>query len=141
VSADVRDAEGEETMDERHERHVFEKKALVESPADDSLRAVILRLLTVGGYSELFGEGGCCHEDALLAFAAASNKAVAVALLGADRVSSNTFVDLEFGTEDAARVLLGVSALLEAGPQLLSSVRDASREAEKARNASPEVQP
>lgn len=126
---------------DRHPSLELETRALAESPEPDSLRANILRLVALGAYAELFGEGGICHEDALIGFAAATSKAVALALqAGPDAcVSADSFGDVAFNGDDAVRVLLGMSALLENGPKLLSSVRHATVKAETANDAASEA--
>jgi len=64
-------------------------------------------------------------ERVLFRFAAATSKAVALALVGVDLVCDNERPDTDFGADDAASVLLGVSALLEHGPKLVEDIRSA----------------
>jgi len=117
-----------ETQAERSGRLDLERAALRSSPSDDSLRARLLALLGGNQYTDLENRDGCSHERALFRYAAATTKAVAMALQGADYVCSNEPFETEFSTAEAATVLCGLSALMEIGPDLVEDIRHADPE-------------
>src|SRR5882762_11905049 len=112
-----------ETQDERCERLDREKDALRTSAAGDSLRARLLALLAGNQHADLENRDGVSHESALFRYAAATTKAVAMALQGTDYVCSNEPFETDFSTSEAATVLCGLSALLEHGPELVQNLR------------------
>lgn len=120
----------EESHEERCARLALERNALRPSPAYDSLRERLLALLGCNLYSEDYGTDygpAHFHEQALFRYASATTKAVAMALQGTHYVTANEGFDTEFTTDEAATVLCGLSALLEEGPDLVKSLRDATR--------------
>lgn len=118
----------EETQAERSRRIDREHSALRSSPANDSLRQTILALLGCNMYTELNEGPGVSHERALFRYAAATSKAVAMALQGTDYVCSNEPFETAFTTTEAAVVLCGLSALMEHGPGLVEDIRIADRQ-------------
>lgn len=118
----------EETTDERHARIDLERDALRPTPAYDSLRERLLALLGCNLYGATYDNvpPAGFHERALFRYAAATTKAVAMALQGTDYVTTNEPFDATFTTEEAATVLCGLSALLEEGPSLIDDLREAS---------------
>lgn len=115
----------EETQQERCARLDLEKKALRPSPADDSLRERLLGLLGGNMYAVLDEGQSVSHERALFRYAAATSKAVAMALRGTEYVCCNEPFETAFTTDEAAVVLCGLSALLEHAPDLLGDIREA----------------
>jgi hypothetical protein len=124
----VKAARTEETHEDRSERLDIERLALKPSPADDSLRERLLALLSLQQHTDIANRGGVSHERALFRYAAATSKAVAMALQGTDYVCSNEPFETSFTTEDAAFVLCGLSALLGEAPGLVEDLRHADRE-------------
>lgn len=118
----------QEAMDARWHRIGREKGALRSSPADDSLRARLLTLLGGNMYAKLDEGMGVSQERAMFRYAAATTKAVAMALKGHDYVCSNEHYDTAFTEDEAAIVLCGLSALLDVGPDLVESIRGADQE-------------
>lgn len=116
----------EETMGERRERLDLEKKALRPGSSGDALPERLLALLGFNQYQVLDGDDGLSPERALFKYAAASTKAVAMALRGTDYVCSNEAFETEFTTDEAAIVLCGLSSLLEEGPDLITDIREAA---------------
>jgi hypothetical protein len=118
--------EREETQEERWERIAREKAALADSPADDSLRARLLEVLRCNQCVNPKDGPGVGYERALFRYAAATSKAVALALQGEMYVNSNESTDTEFTTEEAAATLLGLSAFLDFAHRMLVDLHDAT---------------
>lgn len=118
----------EETQAERSDRLDLEKKALRPGQSGDALPERLLALLGGNMYAVLDGAPGISHERALFKYAAATTKAVAMALQGAEYVCSNEPFETEFSTSEAATVLCGLSALMEHGPDLIEDIRVADPE-------------
>jgi len=117
----------EETQDERSRRLDLEKKALRRGQSADGLPERLLALLGGNQYVELNEGPGVSHERALFRYAAATSKAVAMALQGCEYVCSNEPFETEFSTAEAAIVLCGLSALMEYGPDLIGDIRYADQ--------------
>ena len=117
----------EESQEERSARIDLEKKVLGPSPAHDSLRERLLALLGCNLYGNDYEERPPApfHERGLFRYAAATTKAVAMALQGTHYVTANEPFDTEFTTDEAATVLCGLSALLDEGPDLIEDLREA----------------
>lgn len=115
----------EETHAERCMRLDLERSALRSSPAGDSLRVRLLAMLSGNQHADLENRDGVSHEAALFRYAAATTKAVAMALQGTDYVCCNEPFETDFTTEDAAYVLCGLSALLDEAPKLVDDLRNA----------------
>jgi hypothetical protein len=109
----------EQTAHERLRR--IEKKVLA-SKESDSLRSQLMRILSAGAYvDDDAGQGDdTTPERALLRYAAATSKAAAFALMGAEYVCSNHNFDAEF--DDEAIVMCCLSELLKVAPGLLTSI-------------------
>lgn len=121
--------EREETHAERSARLDLENAALRPSSAGDSLRERLLVLLGCNLYGEDCGDevpAAGFHNRALFRYAAATTKAVAMALQGTHYVTTNEPFDVDFSTEDAATVLCGLSALLQEGPGLVEDLQYAA---------------
>ena len=118
----------EETQDERCARLNVERKALRPGQSDDALPERLLALLGGNMYAVMNEGGGVSHERALFRYAAATSKAVAMALQGTEYVCSNEPFETEFTTSEAAIVLCGLSALMEHGPDLIEDIRCADPE-------------
>lgn len=118
----------EETQAERSARINLEKRALRPGQSEDALPERLLALLGCNLYTVLDGTEGISHERALFKYAAATAKAVAMALQGTERVCANEPFETEFTTSEAAVVLCGLSALMEHGPDLIEDIRCADPE-------------
>jgi hypothetical protein len=118
----------EESQDERGARLKLERKALAPSPAHDSLRERLAALLGLNLYGSEYPETAPLpyHERALFRYAAATTKAVAMALQGTEYVTTNEPFDTQFTTEEAATVLCGLSVLLDEAPSLIEDLREAT---------------
>lgn len=129
-----------ESTAERMARLETELLAL-RSRKPDALRGRIMALLACGQYLDSERESECVR-DALIGYAAAVTKAVAVADAGAEHLSCNTGAEVAFTSDDVTAALLGLSAFLEVAPELLRSVEHADERAmvAAARNGA-EVQP
>jgi len=101
----------------------LESKALA-STASDSVRSRIMRIISASGYVNDNTAPGSdtTPERALLRYAAATTKAVGIALLGAGYVQDNEGIDVAFDDGDASVVMCGLSELLEVGPELITSI-------------------
>lgn len=112
----------EETQQERRSRAEAEHAAL-RSRRPDALRSTIMTLLASGHYADQKeGREMADTQISLIRYAAAVTKAVAVAGAGAENLSCNTGVEVTFTDDDMTTALLGLSALLEAAPELLKAV-------------------
>lgn len=118
----------EETQAERSARLDLEKKALRPGYSHDALPERLLALLGGNMYAVIDGVPGVSYERALFKYAAATSKAVAMALQGAEYVCSSEPFETEFSTSEAATVLCGLSALMEHGPDLIEDIRLAEPE-------------
>jgi hypothetical protein len=132
VTENTSDSEAElESFEERSDRLDREKLALRSSAASDSLRARLLALLGGNQYFDIDNTTGISPERALFRYAAATSKAVGMALQGTEYVCSNEPFECEFSSQEAAYVLCGLSALLDQGPDLIDDIRTADSEAER----------
>lgn len=113
--------EREETQEERWARIGREQAALAPSPADDSLRARLLELLCCNQYAYPTDGPGVGYERAIFRYAAATSKAVALALQGV----SHDVLDADFSTEEAANVLCGLSSFLDFAHKMLVDLDEA----------------
>jgi hypothetical protein len=112
----------EETQDERFERLRIEHAAL-RSREYNSLRGRLERILAAGGYvSGQSDRDGASYEHALLEYAAVVTKAVGIAVLGDEYISSNHPIEVDFTPEEASRALVGLSALLTEASHLIRSL-------------------
>lgn len=118
----------EETQAERSARLDLEKKALRLGQSEDALPERLLALLGGNMYAVMNEGLGVSYERVLFKYAAATSKAVAMALRGCEYVCSNEPFETEFSTAEAATVLCGLSALMEHGPDLIDSIRYADPE-------------
>lgn len=111
-------------IEQRKSRLLIERQALA-ARGLDSLRSRILRIVGAGAAIDqtwASEDTVLTPERALLRYAAATSKAVGLALMGFERVCSNANFDVDFSSEDAAIVMCGLSELLEVGPALVNSI-------------------
>jgi hypothetical protein len=87
----------------------------------DVVRHALAQVLCCGAYVRESEGGDLVPERALMRFASATTKAVAIALSHGKMVEDA--LDVEFSNEDAARALIGVSELLAAAPRLLDTLQ------------------
>jgi len=120
---DNTDTDREETQAERMKRLDLERDALRPNRGRDSLRDRLLTIVGLNQHAQIAHRGGCSHERALFRYAAATTKAVGMALMGTDMVCSNEPFETSFTSDEAAFVLCGLSALLEEGPDLIEDLR------------------
>jgi len=112
----------EETQDERGARLKLEHGAL-QSREYHSLRGGLERILGAGGWvSGESDKDGASYEHALLQYAAVVTKAIGIAVLGDEYISSNHPIEVDFTPEEASRALVGLSALLTEAPNLIRSL-------------------
>lgn len=104
--------------------HLDLEKQALRSTAHDSLRSRLERIIAGGGY---YDNDETPIDRALLGYAAAVTKAVAVALI-AETTSNggDTSADIEFTPGDAARALGGLAALLTEADHFCWAISDAA---------------
>ncbi|HKY39245.1 MAG TPA: hypothetical protein VJN18_25080 [Polyangiaceae bacterium] len=109
--------ETESTLDDTERRRrclALQAELFALGTYPDSHRSCVTKVLCVGQYVNQ--ADGCTAERALLRWAAATSKAVAIALVHQQNEEN---VDLVLYDHEAAAVLAGVAEILDAAPRLI----------------------
>jgi hypothetical protein len=123
TSETVNDSQPDNYFETRSERLELEKQALRAGEEQDSMRHAIARMLCVGRNVTQSEGNDMTAERALLRFASLTAKAVGIALTS--RQAPEDPHDVVLCDEEAGMVLIGLSEILSAGPELIDTLDSA----------------